>query len=152
MSKKLRIYIDTSVIGGCFDDEFKKASNNLFKSFDRELSLPVISEVVVAEIEKAPEKVKKKLGQIRNIEIIAISEEMKELAEKYMAQKIVSAQYAGDALHIAAATITKADVLVSWNFKHIVNLKKIHAFNGVNKQEGYAILEIRTPEEVIENE
>jgi hypothetical protein len=69
-----------------------------------------------------------------------------------MEQKIVSENYYGDALHIAVATVIGVDVLVSWNFKHIVNLNKIKSFNSVNIKEGYNILEIRTPREVIENE
>jgi hypothetical protein len=69
-----------------------------------------------------------------------------------MAENIVSENYRSDALHIAAATVLKVDVLVSWNFKHIVNLGKIKLFNAVNMREGYGQLEIRTPKEVIENE
>ena len=72
--------------------------------------------------------------------------------KKYMGQKIVSENYYGDALHIAIATVLRVDVLVSWNFKHIVNLDRIKQFNSVNLKEGYSILEIRSPREVIENE
>lgn len=57
-----------------------------------------------------------------------------------------------DAQHIATATISRVDVLVSWNFKHIVNLEKIHGYNSVNLRLGYPILEIRTPIEVIDYE
>jgi hypothetical protein len=77
---------------------------------------------------------------------------MIQLAEKYMEQKIVSKNYYSDALHIAVATVIGVDVLVSWNFKHIVNLDKIKLFNSVNLREGYNMLEIRTPREVIGNE
>jgi hypothetical protein len=77
---------------------------------------------------------------------------MLDLTEKYMAENIVSEQYASDALHIAIATVLGVDVLVSWNFKHIVNLNKIRLFNAVNLREGYGILDIRTPQEVIEND
>jgi hypothetical protein len=69
-----------------------------------------------------------------------------------MAEKIVSENYYSDALHIAAATVIGVDVLVSWNFKHIVNLNKIKLFNSVNLREGYSILDIRTPREVIGDE
>lgn len=54
-----------------------------------------------------------------------------------------------DALHIAIATIHKVDVLVSWNFKHIVNLDRIKKYNGVNLKHGYMILEIRNPREIL---
>jgi hypothetical protein len=69
-----------------------------------------------------------------------------------MEEKIVSERYYSDALHIAVATVIGIDVLVSWNFKHIVNLDKIKLFNSVNLREGYSVLEIRTPREVVENE
>jgi predicted nucleic acid-binding protein len=152
MDNILRIYLDTSVIGGCFDKEFASASNVLFSEFDKNKFIPLISETVAAELENAPEKVKRKLKRLSNLEIIMISEEMKSLAGKYLKSSIVTLRYADDALHIAAATIAKADVLVSWNFKHIVNLRKIQAFNAVNLKNNYAALEIRTPKEVIDDE
>ena len=74
---------------------------------------------------------------------------MMDLAQKYVDENIVGEQYRSDALHIAIATISGVDVLVSWNFKHIVNLNKIKIFNSVNLKEGYNILEIRTPSEVL---
>jgi len=64
----------------------------------------------------------------------------------------VSRNFIADAQHIAIATIEKVDILVSWNFKHIVNINRIHAFNSVNIRLGYPLLEIRTPREVLENE
>jgi len=81
-----------------------------------------------------------------------VNDDMLKLAEKYMEQKIISENYYSDALHIAVATVIGVDVLVSWNFKHIVNLDKIKLFNSVNLREGYNILEIRSPREVVENE
>ena len=114
--------------------------------------MPVISSHVIAELENgAPENIIKNLKTL-DYEEITVNEEMIKLAEKYMDQKIVSNNYYSDALHIAVATVNSVDVLVSWNFKHIVNLNKIKQFNSVNIREGYSILEIRTPREVIENE
>ena len=148
----LKIYLDTSVIGGCFDKEFEKFSNLLFLKFQKKLCIPLISEVVLAEIEKAPSAVRQKLEELKDIKVITVTKEMKTLAKKYVEEKIVTPKYADDALHIAISTIIKVDVLVSWNFKHIVNLNKIHEFNLVNKREGYNILEIRTPREVVGDE
>jgi hypothetical protein len=81
-----------------------------------------------------------------------VTEEMIELADKYMETEIVTKKYYSDAIHIAIASVIGVDVLVSWNFKHIVNLSKINLFNFVNKKEGYNILEIRTPQELINYE
>ena len=82
-------------------------------------------------------------------EKFTINKEMEDLAELHLKNNIVSKKYSGDALHIAIATVIGVDVLVSWNFKHIVNLDKIKKFNSVNLNEGYHILEIRTPKEVV---
>jgi predicted nucleic acid-binding protein len=150
--KILRIYIENSVIGGYFDDEFKEHTRKLFDEFRKGLYSPVISSHVIAELENgAPEYVKENLKTI-NYKEYAVNEEMIQLAEKYMEQKIVSKNYYSDALHIAVATVIGVDVLVSWNFKHIVNLDRIKLFNSVNLREGYTMLEIRTPREVIGND
>ena len=83
-----------------------------------------------------------------HIEFIAISPEAEELATAYIQDGAISRSMRADALHIALATVARADVLVSWNFKHIVNLKRIHAYNAVNLKRGHPFLEIRTPREV----
>ena len=148
----LRVYIENSVIGGYFDEEFKEHTHKLFDEFRNGKYKAVISSHVIAELENgAPESVKENLRTI-DYEEFTVTDEMIRLAEKYMEQKIVSEKYYSDALHIAAATIIGVDVLVSWNFKHIVNFNRIKLFNSVNFQEGYTILEIRTPREVVENE
>jgi predicted nucleic acid-binding protein len=150
--KILKIYVENSVVGGYFDDEFKEHTRKLFNEFKKGVYKPIISSHVIAELENgAPEYVKENLKTI-DYEEYTVNEEMIQLAEKYMEQKIVSENYYSDALHIAVATVIGVDVLVSWNFKHIVNLDKIKLFNSVNLREGYNILEIRTPREVIGNE
>ena len=149
--KKLRIYVDSSVFGGCFEKEFEKYSNLLFEMFDSEEAIPVVSSVVYNEIAPAPKWVQDKLLNLKNGERVEINEEIERLAELYLKEKIITRKYADDALHIAASTYYKVDVLVSWNFKHIVNLQKIHQFNAVNMREGYWILEIRSPMEVATN-
>lgn len=71
------------------------------------------------------------------------------LAEAYLSHGIVSPGSRSDALHVALATIGRVDVLVSWNFRHIVNLGRIRLFNAVNLEQGYGLIEIRTPKEVL---
>jgi len=147
--KVLKIYVENSVIGGYFDKEFAEPTQRLFELFKDGAYIPVISTHVIDEINKgAPEHVKENLQTLK-YEKHEISEEMILLAEKYMEQNIVSENYRDDALHIAIATVSDVDVLVSWNFKHIVNLSKIKLFNSVNIREGYNPLEIRTPQEII---
>ena len=150
--KILRIYIENSVIGGYFDDEFKIPTQKFFDLLKNGSYIPVISSHVLAELNQgAPDQVKENLETLE-YEKHDVSDEMIKLAEKYLEMKIVSENYYGDALHIAIATVLGVDVLVSWNFKHIVNLNRIKLFNSVNLREGYNILEIRTPREVIDYE
>ena len=151
----MRIYLDTSVIGGVLDKEFRAGSQRLVHEIERGVHTAVISDVTVGEIELAPKQIKEILFGIietGHIERVVLTEEMVNLAERYLEQGIVSRKYEEDALHIAVATIAKVDVLVSWNFKHIVNLNRIHGFNKVNAEFKYPVLEIRSPLEVTDEE
>jgi hypothetical protein len=148
--KKTRIYIDTSVIGGCFDEEFRLWSNGLVQDFKSGLFIPVLSDVVAAEIIDAPEAVRMKYDEILGLdhELVASGQEAIELADKYQIRKILNPKYYADGLHIALATIAEVDLLVSWNFKHIVRFDKIRLFNSVNLELGYKPLQIYSPREV----
>ncbi|MDR2491090.1 MAG: hypothetical protein LBD20_06780 [Spirochaetaceae bacterium] len=147
--RQLRVYIENSVIGGYFDAGFEEATKKLFEKFRDGEYQAIISTHTYGELNNgAPENVKSNLETI-SYEKFDITEEMMYLTQKYMEEKIVSEQYRSDALHIAIATVLEVDVLVSWNFKHIVNLNKIKLFNSVNLKEGYNLLEIRTPWEVL---
>lgn len=150
-----RVYIDTSVIGGCFDEEFKTWSNLLVKELLSGLKIAIISDITIDEIQKAPKPVQEKLDEIMESEfkeLIASDQESWELAELYIAEGAVSGKFFEDALHIALATINKASVLASWNFKHIVNLERIRQYNAVNIKNGYSLLEIRSPREIVKSE
>ncbi len=151
---KLRVYIDTSVIGGCFDKEFAEWSNLLFQEFIEGKKIAVISEVVVEELSKASNNIQNRINDIdsSNLEIIFRNTEVDLLAFQYIESGAITTKYKEDALHIALATYYNVDVLVSWNFKHIVNLNRILKYNSVNLSNGYKIIEIRTPKEVISNE
>jgi hypothetical protein len=151
---KPSIYIDTSVVGGCFDDEFKEYSNLLFKEFINGNKVALLSDLLLEELEFAPDKIKEKIIEIssENIKRILLTEEALSLADEYVKEKILSINYISDCRHIALATIYKADVLVSWNFKHIVNLNKIRLFNAINLKLGYPLIEIRSLREVLLNE
>ena len=151
---KLRIYIDTSVLGGCEDDEFRVHSRQLVDAFVRGDYTLVLSELALRELATAPDAVRKVASMVpeANIELIALSPEAEELAERYISEGAVGARMRADALHIALATMARVDVLVSWNFKHIVNLRRIHAYNAVNLKHNYHLLEIRSPRELLDNE
>ena len=147
----LKVYVDTSVIGGCLDPEFSEWSNELFKLFRTGEMTLVISDLTLAELETAPDKVKAIVNSIpdRFIEYVGLSGEAETLAKRYISAGVIKESMVADALHIAIATVSLVDILVSWNFKHIVNYRKIRGFNGVNLINGYRELDIRSPREVI---
>lgn len=149
-----RVYIDTSVIGGCIDDEFATWSTQLFDEFRRGIKVAVVSDLTRRELETAPKNVQNILFTIPdlNIENVFLAAEAEKLALIYLKNRVVTSKHLADAQHIAIASVERVDVLVSWNFKQIVNLDRIHAFNSVNLKLGYPVLEIRSPMEVIHEE
>ena len=148
--KKLRIYVDSSVIGGCFDPEFEKWSNGLFRDFHVGTFLPVISEIVTTEVSKAPSEVLTKYYELLALEpeFAPYNKEVTDLAGRYVNERIISNKFFDDALHIALATVAQVDILVSWNFRHIVHYGKIRQFNAVNIKLGYNVIQIYSPREV----
>jgi len=148
--KVLRVYIDTSVVGGCFDEKFSLWSNRLVTDFCNGLYKPVVSSVVAAEIELAPETVRTKFDEILQLEpeFLEMTEDAAALAGVYSQHGALPPKFRNDLLHIALATVANADVLVSWNFKHIVRLDKIRVYNSVNLELGYKPLQIHSPQEV----
>jgi hypothetical protein len=149
--KRARIYLDTSVIGGCFDPEFAGPSGALMRDFEAGLRVPVVSTLVADEVGTAPPQVRAQLASLLEREAVLIEEDLETaaLADAYRARNIVSAKYANDGLHVALATLADVDVLASWNFKHIVHLDKIRLFNAVNLERGYRPVDIRSPPELI---
>ena len=148
---KQRIYIDTSVVGGYFDKEFLVDTLPFFERVKNEELIIVVSDLLEAELLRAPGFVRELLPSLpeKQIERIKLSQEAIELADKYIDAKVVGKTSRADCQHIAIATLCNADILVSWNFKHIVNLDRIRGYNGINFQNGYKMIEIRTPKEII---
>ncbi len=148
--KILRVYIDTSVIGGCFDDEFAHWSNALVDNFRMGYFKPVVSDIVANEVNDAPIHVIRKYGEIVSCDadLLIADDESANLMRQYRIHKILSDKFEDDMMHIALATVAKVDILVSWNFKHIVHYDKIRQFNAINIKQGYAPLVIYSPREV----
>jgi predicted nucleic acid-binding protein len=149
--KRQRIYIDTSIVGGFFDVEFEKETKMFFQRLENKEIIFVMSDLLFKELENAPPKVKYLLENYDKnfLEKVIATDEVSELAEKYIAEKVVGRTSLDDCKHIALATINKVDVLASWNFKHIVNLERIKGYNGVNLKMGYSTIEIRNPKDLI---
>lgn len=152
--KKPRLYIDTSVFGGVFDIEFEHETNLLFEMVKNGEIICVYSDLCELEMENAPLKVRDHFLNIEKstTEFVEITEEINQLAELYVAEKVVGETSIDDCRHIACATINKVDFLVSWNFKHIVNVFRIRGYNSVNLKNGHIQLDIRSPKEIITNE
>ncbi len=144
-----RIYIDTSVFGGLFDEEFAEYTLPLFERLNNDEFIVLFSTVTQDELTNAPEKVREFVRKIKveSTEFIETTEEAIELATEYIAEKVVGQTSFADCLHIALATINRADFLISWNFKHIVNVQRIRGYNAINIKNGYKQLEIRSPRE-----
>jgi len=153
MEKKKKIptvYFDTSVIGGCCDNEFSKWSNGLINDLCNGFIRGATSEIVAAEINFASQEVIEIYKKFIELDVIIYNSNnyVDDLVEAYLERKIVTKKYKNDLLHIALATVHGADILVSWNFKHIVHYDKIIQFNAINLEYGYHQLVILSPREV----
>lgn len=151
---KMRIHADTSVVGGCENEEFEEHSLRLLETFVRGERVLVLSSLTVQELSAAAAEVRSRLASVpeEHVETLQLDAEARELAEAYTAAAVLSPRMRADAQHIAIATVGRVDVLVSWNFKDIVNLERIHGYNSVNLRKGYPMIEIRTPREVLSDE
>ena len=150
--KKLKLYIETSVWNFLISSDVpyeQKITKELFNEIESGEFEIYISELVYAEIEKAPQDIKNKLKMLIEKYKPTVLERSGELAKKYMSEKIVPEKYKADLLHIAFAVVYNLDVVISWNLEHIVKLTTKLKVNGVNRKEGYKEIEICTPQEVI---
>jgi len=148
---KQRIYIDTSVVGGYFDEEFKETTHLLFDRLEKSEIIFVVSDLLDLELLNAPRNVRELLHNYSadKFQRVELTEEVITLADIYIYEKVVGETSIEDCRHIALATINRVDVLASWNFKHIVNLDRIKGYNSVNLKSGYPMIEIRSPKDLI---
>lgn len=151
---KQRIYIDTSVVGGYFDEEFKEPTQKLFERLEKGEIVFVISDLLELELIDAPAHVRELLFNYSNekFERVILTEETILFADSYISSGVVGKTSLEDCRHIALATVNKVDILASWNFKHIVNLDRIKGYNSVNLRMGYPMIEIRSPKDLIHYE
>ena len=151
---KPRLYFDTSVFGGIYDKEFKVETEKLFEMVKTGEITCVYSDLTEFELENAPVKVKEHFVDLphEHTEFVEITEEINQLANEYVNEKVVGETSIDDCRHIACATVKKVDYLISWNFKHIVNVFRIRGYNAINIKNGYSQLDIRSPKDIIQNE
>lgn len=153
LRRPMRIYADTSVFGGVFDVEFERASLELFDQARREKCRIVVSGLVIDELMAAPEPVKAMFHELRRlVEVVGVTERATELQRAYLDAGVVGPMRFADALHVAVATVSECQAIVSWNFKHIVNFRKVPLYNWVNAARGYGAIAIHSPLEVVFDE
>ena len=149
--------MDSSVVSGVFDHHMPERVEQakLFWQSVADGKIRIVaSDILEQEMRDAPKHVRDFFGDLpkSKIEQVVSTDESDALAERYITENVVGESSLNDCKHVALATLVEADVLVSWNFKHIVKLNKIYRYNGINKMLGYREIEIRTPEEVSHDE
>lgn len=151
---RLRVYVDTSVIGGCEDPEFAAVSRQFFQQARQGRLIILVSAIVVAELTDAPQAVRDVLLSLppEVVQVQQVTREVLALRDAYLAAAVVGRRWSDDAAHVAVATVSRADAIVSWNFRHMLRLDKMKAYNQVNLLNGYGILTIVSPREVILDE
>jgi predicted nucleic acid-binding protein len=148
---RMRIYLDTSVFGGYYDEEFQEASRKFFLFLDRQEVMAVVSEAVARELENAPPQVQDRFRKTLRGEcqLLELDRNAVLLARHYVAAGIVTIKYADDALHVAQATLAGTDAIASWNFRHLVNPARIRQFNEINRLHGHPPVVILTPADIV---
>ncbi|MFZ1983776.1 MAG: hypothetical protein WAU91_05135 [Desulfatitalea sp.] len=148
--RRIRVYVDTSVFGGTQDEEFSEESRSFFSQVQAGKFSVILSEQTLRELSRSPDSVQAVWQNLPSdlVEDVTIDDEIGELAYAYIVAKVLGAASIGDALHVAAATVAGADLILSWNFKHIVNFNRIRGFNSVNIRMGYRAMTILSPKEV----
>lgn len=147
----IRVYADTSVFGGCFDDEFREASRGFFSCIKEGTFRLVVSETILLELQDAPDNVREVLAGLAPdvLEEVPVTDAVEELRDAYIAAGVLTDGSVLDAEHVACATVADVDFVVSWNYKHLVHYERISGFQGVNLIHGYTAIRIFSPLEVI---
>jgi predicted nucleic acid-binding protein len=139
----MRFYLDTSIFGGLFDQEFKKPTRALFDFIKTKRIKIIYSDILEKELELAPKSVKLlATNKLVQAECIDITEEMLDLAKMHIKEGALTQKSINDARHIAIATIAGASAIITWNFKHMANFIKIQQYNAINLREGYRMIRV----------
>lgn len=154
----MKFYLDTSVIGALFDEEMPqriRVTQLLLRLIKEGKHIGIISNIVLEEISKAPEELREDLlSEIREIpfEVISEDESSTELLDIYENEEFIRREARLDLRHLAVATIHGVDAVVSWNFHDLVNIRTRRAVHSINLRLGFPLIEIVSPEEVMEYE
>lgn len=148
----MKVYIDTSVLSALFDARNPERQELTKEFFSRINEHEVfISELTRLEIEETPdEELRDKMrGVIADFHVLPSQEAVEQLSGEYVNQGAVSEKYPEDAFHIAVAVVNDLDIVLSWNFRHIVRRKTKDIVNMVNTMQNQRHIEITTPGELL---
>lgn len=151
MAHRKKTYVDCSVFGGVYDEEFSDASKLFFEQAMAGKFLVMVSQITLDELVDAPRDVQNVLEDLpaNVVQEVSVETEAVDLAEAYVDRGVLTQKWLDDAIHVAVATVSRADLILSWNFKHMVNYDKIRKFNSINLFLDYKQVDIRCPREVI---
>ncbi len=151
--RPIRVYADTSIFGGYFDDDFSDVSRRFFNQVRSGRFLLVTSPLVAQELALAPQMVLDLFTSLLSrMQVVPVTSEAEELQQAYVDAGIVPPSAKMEALHVALATVSGCSMIVSWNFRHIVHFQRMAQYNLVNLSRGYPQIGIFSPAEVIEDE
>jgi predicted nucleic acid-binding protein len=156
--KPLKIYLETTVFNFYFAEDApdkRQDTAQLFNEINEGKYIPYTSDYVLQELLKAEEPKKTEMVNLiekYKVKFLEPDKNAEILADKYVSEDIIPEKFRVDGIHIAMATINDLDIIVSYNFRHIVKLRTIIGTESINLREGYKRIGIFSPTEVIENE
>ena len=142
--------MDTSVLGGYFDEEWEEPTRELWRQMEAGQWRFQSSAITLDELTNAPENVRELFRDTFDAgALVEVTSEVEQLAAQYIENGVIVPKYTDDARHVATCTVAKLDYLVSWNFRHLVNVQREAGFNAVNLLQGYQAVRIVNPLELI---
>ena len=151
----MRLFLDTSVLGAEFDTESKErveTTRRLFELLRMGRARACISAVTLDEIAHAPRDIRAWIEETLasfDLDFLEESEETEQLATAYLDEGALPARSHNDARHLAVATIHGVDALVSWNFKHMVNIFRRRRVHAINLRRSKPLIDIVSPPEAL---
>jgi predicted nucleic acid-binding protein len=150
----IRVYIETSALGFYYDDKAPRerdAIRRLLGRIEKRELEGLTSEVTLEEVRAAPANLSTRLLQVVErmaIPIMPVTPEIARLAEVYLQAGVIPRTHPADAVHVAVGVVCKADVIASYNLKHLASYRAVALVNSLNRERGHPIIDIRTPEQI----
>jgi len=147
-----KVYVDTSVVSGKFDNVHALKTEPFWNAVERGEIVIIASDILREELGKSPSRIRDFFTALpeSQIEQVVSTNESDTLAKQYITDQVIGQSSFNDCRHIALATITRADAIVSWNCKDMVNEQRIPKYNDINEKQGYPRIEIQTPSQFME--